>query len=390
MKKKNIEALTEIIDGKMTVIASDETTDRVGDSLKVADWNLKDFKKNPVLQAGHDYSPQYNIGIATNIRVEGKKLLFEPLFHEFTELARGIKSMYTSQPAMLKAWSVGFIPSEYSKSETNELLEVSAVAVPANPKALSLMKGLESDANQLTESEEKDLSNRIADWMKEKGCCGTGADNTEALPKDEVAEIEEPEEIVEEKEEDVVEEKDIEEVEEKAKKSPECRQDDESKEECVTRKIPEILKDDPDMEQDQAVAIANDMCDEKCSDKDEEDDDKKGDDEIEIETVELVDEPEEKSGRVISTKNRKIIKSAVSALNNAVIALDKLLEASEEPVGDITITPPEKAKEDDEVKSREPKEVVKSASVEVDAVVLQVLKKIAKNTNFALNKLNRK
>ena len=51
------------------------------------------------------------------------------------------------------------------------------------------------------------------------------------------------------------------------KKSPECRQKDETFDECVARKIPEIMEENPDMDQDQAVAIAHSMCEEKCSDK---------------------------------------------------------------------------------------------------------------------------
>ena len=77
-------------------------------------------------------------------------------------------------------------------------------------------------------------------------------------------------------------------------------------------------------------------------------------------------------------------------MNNAVIALDKLLELSELPEGDKAVPAPVKAKEDDKVKGREPKKVVKSRLIGVDDMVLHTLKKIARNTNFALNKLNRK
>jgi hypothetical protein len=48
-------------------------------------------------------------------------------------------------------------------------------------------------------------------------------------------------------------------------KSPACRQEDETVDECVSRKIPELI--DEGYEQEQAVAIAHDMCSEKCSDK---------------------------------------------------------------------------------------------------------------------------
>lgn len=53
----------------------------------------------------------------------------------------------------------------------------------------------------------------------------------------------------------------------KAQKSPACRQSDETESECVARKIPEILDENPDMAQDQAVAIAHSMCSEECSSK---------------------------------------------------------------------------------------------------------------------------
>ena len=50
-------------------------------------------------------------------------------------------------------------------------------------------------------------------------------------------------------------------------KSPACRKKGETKNECVARKIPEILADNPGMEQDQAVAIAESMCSKPCSEK---------------------------------------------------------------------------------------------------------------------------
>jgi len=48
-------------------------------------------------------------------------------------------------------------------------------------------------------------------------------------------------------------------------KSPACRQEDETKDECVSRKIPEIM--DEGYDQDQAIAMANSMCSTACSDK---------------------------------------------------------------------------------------------------------------------------
>ena len=47
-------------------------------------------------------------------------------------------------------------------------------------------------------------------------------------------------------------------------KSPACRQENETKDECVSRKIPEIMAENPDMSQEQAIAIAESLCSKKC------------------------------------------------------------------------------------------------------------------------------
>jgi HK97 family phage prohead protease len=48
-------------------------------------------------------------------------------------------------------------------------------------------------------------------------------------------------------------------------KGPACRQPGESEEACVSRKVPELI--DEGMESEQAVAAANSMCEQSCSDK---------------------------------------------------------------------------------------------------------------------------
>jgi hypothetical protein len=153
MEIKQIKALTEKINGKMVAIASTDTIDRVGDSLKVDNWDFKNFKNNPVLLAGHDYRPQYVIGVAKNLKSEGNKIIFEPVFHTITNIAKELKQMY--EEGILKAWSVGFIPGT-----KNELLEVSAVAVPANAEALMLeMKSLDIAKQNKLESQLKEFVN---------------------------------------------------------------------------------------------------------------------------------------------------------------------------------------------------------------------------------------
>lgn len=196
MDKKELKAITVVKEGKLTAIASTEDEDRAGDSLKVKDWNFDLFLKNPVLQAGHDYRPQFTIGVAKNLRVEGKKVLFEPIFHEITPLAKQIKQMY--EQGILKAWSVGFIPAEMTKDKRHELLEVSAVAVPANAHAL--MKTMKS----LDKGQENQIALELKEWVEGQ----THEDDTEVVeegidiveeetPTDEENVVETPEENVE-------------------------------------------------------------------------------------------------------------------------------------------------------------------------------------------------
>ena len=145
----NVKATTKKKEGKLVAIASTETEDRSGEVVKMGGWELDNFKANPVLQFAHRYDTP-PIGIAKNIRVEDGKLVFEPMFHEITEAAREIKKMFEADPPIMRAWSVGFIPKDYdSKNDRvitkQELLEISAVPVPANAEALTLQKGISDD-----------------------------------------------------------------------------------------------------------------------------------------------------------------------------------------------------------------------------------------------------
>lgn len=142
MDKKSIKALVEKIDGKMFAIASDDTLDRHGDSIGQDTWDLKNFKKNPVLLLSHQYHLP-PIGIAKNIKIQDGKLVFEPIFHTITQAAKEVGEMF--EKGFMNAFSVGFMPKgDGSKGKyLNELLEISAVSVPANPNALILERSIE-------------------------------------------------------------------------------------------------------------------------------------------------------------------------------------------------------------------------------------------------------
>lgn len=123
-------------DGRITVIASDETVDRSGEVVPIDAWDLSNFRKSPRLLIDHDYSVKSVVGLAENIRVQGRQLLFDPLFHEITQAAKETKQMV--EQGFLDTVSVGFLRKEDGNRIVNELLEVSFVAVPCNPNARTL------------------------------------------------------------------------------------------------------------------------------------------------------------------------------------------------------------------------------------------------------------
>jgi hypothetical protein len=132
---KKIKALVEMINGKMVAIASDESTDRHGDIIKQDKWDFKNFRKNPVLLLSHNYN-NTPVGLVKKFRVDGKKMIFEPHFHDITQQAREVRQMY--EEGIMRAFSVGFM----DKKDVNELLEISAVSVPANANAVVFEKSI--------------------------------------------------------------------------------------------------------------------------------------------------------------------------------------------------------------------------------------------------------
>jgi hypothetical protein len=132
----------------LTMRASDETLDRAGEIIEAAGWRLDHYEANPVVQNSHQYGDiLFTIGKAVRTWVEGRSLLQVWKFaSEANPLAKIARDLYRG--GFLNASSVGFIPlewenggaqSSYSRKFTSqELLEVSAVGIPANPNALAL------------------------------------------------------------------------------------------------------------------------------------------------------------------------------------------------------------------------------------------------------------
>lgn len=165
--KKQITAKVVKDGDSITVIASDETVDRHGESIPIDSWDLSHFNKDPRMMVDHDYRTEKIVGAWQNARAEGGKLLVEPRFHSITDLAKQTRAMV--EEGFLSTVSVGFIPhyetrknkaGEEEEVVRNELIEVSWVAIGANPNA-RVKKSLGSLLTKEVDDDESDLSKKI-------------------------------------------------------------------------------------------------------------------------------------------------------------------------------------------------------------------------------------
>lgn len=146
MERKHLQAqLTKAADGKISFVFTDETVDRHGDSIPLTSWDFSDFLKSPRLLVDHNYKVSAIVGVCKNLRKIGAQYAFDPEFHDITELARETKAMV--EQGVLDTVSVGFMQEVKGDKTINKLLEISLVAIPANPSArrLSILDALPTE-----------------------------------------------------------------------------------------------------------------------------------------------------------------------------------------------------------------------------------------------------
>ncbi|MRR38067.1 hypothetical protein EG829_26145 [bacterium] len=134
-------------------ICSTGDLDRYGEIIEPTGWRLDDYRRNPVFQNAHRYGDvSHTIGRALITEVRdignGRKGLFQRIQFavDVNPVAKIAYGLY--RDGFLRAVSVGFIPLRWEEGNERsgfrrryieqELLEVSAVAVPANREALVL------------------------------------------------------------------------------------------------------------------------------------------------------------------------------------------------------------------------------------------------------------
>lgn len=135
---------------QITFVASSETVDRYGDTMRIAGIDTTNYEKNPVVLAFHD-SGSLPVGKAVAIQKTANppQLLITVQFATADENPEADKVYRCYKSGILSAVSIGFMPGETELRTdengrvcgmdflTSELLELSCVPVPANPEALA-------------------------------------------------------------------------------------------------------------------------------------------------------------------------------------------------------------------------------------------------------------
>jgi len=138
-------------------VFSTSDVDRSGDPpIEQESWNLKNFKKNPVVLFSHD-SRNIPIGKVTKLGLDEKgnlagKIMFavDEGVGIYGDLIKTVYNLYKGK--FMRAFSVGFKLGEITDDKKgmklikNELLEISCVPVPANALALAKARGLDLGA----------------------------------------------------------------------------------------------------------------------------------------------------------------------------------------------------------------------------------------------------
>jgi hypothetical protein len=211
---------------------SKEVTDRDGDILRAGGVDFSNYMKNPVFCSFHN-TREFPLGKVTKFWVEGdsvKAIVYFPTLDELSsnpeyasEKAKLVDFTYHCyKTGMLNAVSVGFIPKDWMEIREDgrwvgnditkwELLEFSAVAVPANQDAIAeAVKSFGLDESVVkdfltTEKSGRKISAATREILDKIKACGDKMDECEKMLKacgtelkSLLAELDEPEEEVSE------------------------------------------------------------------------------------------------------------------------------------------------------------------------------------------------
>lgn len=203
--------------GTFEVVASTNDVDRHGEQIDQAGWDIKNYKKNPVILFAHN-SWGLPIGKATEVSFEKGKMIIKGIFAsaDANPRAQQVRALYDE--GILKTVSVGFIIKKRDDEDSSiirkqELLELSFVPIPANPQALDRLKkaGISTiDLSLIASEKEADEEEKPEEKPEEE----EEVEEEKPEEKEEESEEEETDEEEEDDEEDDEEEEEEEEKEE--------------------------------------------------------------------------------------------------------------------------------------------------------------------------------
>ncbi len=157
---KNFEAETKVADGAprtLVVRITSPAPDRSKDTVQPTGMNANNYEKNPVVLYAHNYA-DIPIAKCNNLKVTDEGILASVEFPQEGVYAKAdtVYAMYKG--GFLNAWSIGFMPTDYDENDQGgynfkewELFEFSAVPVPDNPEALTVMRSKGIDVDTLFE-----------------------------------------------------------------------------------------------------------------------------------------------------------------------------------------------------------------------------------------------
>lgn len=193
----------------LVVKISTSNPDRSNDVVVADGMQVDNYLRNPVVAAFHRYD-QPAIGRTVEIAKSADGIVAKVEFVPagINPLADQLYEMYKA--GFMNAWSIGFIPKKWADLENFgrqfdewELLEYSAVLVPDNPEALTLLRSKGLDPDKLIK-EQSEAEAQSSEALAEEG--------KDDLPEAASAEAEKPKKEEEKEPEKQEEKPNVEEV----------------------------------------------------------------------------------------------------------------------------------------------------------------------------------
>jgi len=181
------------VDGvaRQLFVASTAASDRMSDVVDQATWRLDNYRANPVVLTDHEYTAANVVGRGEVAVVPGVGLTLDVVKWSAKPYAQEIKQ--DVEDGVINAVSVGFRPgrrvsrSQLAKDDPAymaegygevyydcELLEISIVAVPANPEAVAVRAASKLSAAEIADmvidklAQEPALRGMFADILAER------------------------------------------------------------------------------------------------------------------------------------------------------------------------------------------------------------------------------